>query len=286
LVHWDWAVFTVNTYNIKKLTFMIRITGAGPYLYAIALAAFALIQLVTQNFLTCMLQVPAVLPLRSVWVDLSSVVWLVAAAGIFFRRWRQTAAVVAGALFLVFFLCLGLPKLLGDLYNPNEWTPPFEAIMLGSGGFIIAANFLGEWSIRDPKWIRFGAMAGLYLFAMCLIIFAVLHIRYNDYIITLMPVWVPGKEFMSYVVIAGFLLSAFCLFTNIKVRLAMWWLGIMYLLWVGVLHAPRAIGRLTVEAEWSSLFVALACAGIAFSIYHRAIDVGSGRIGRLAAVPI
>jgi hypothetical protein len=56
--------------------------------------------------------------------------------------------------------------------------------------------------------------------------------------------------------------------------------------WVGVLHAPRAIGRLTVEMEWSSLFVALACAGIAFSIYHRVIDVSSGGVGRLVAVPI
>lgn len=265
---------------------MEKITGAGPYMYAVAIAAFAVIQLVLQHFLTGMLPVPATLPLRFFWVDVSSGIWLVAAVGIFFRRWRRAAAVVAGALFFVFFAALGLPKLLSDLYNPNEWTPAFETMMLGSGGFIIAVQSFGEWGTRDPKWVQFGAAGGLYLFAMSLMIFAVLHIRYNDYIITLIPGWLPAKVFMSYVVIAAFFLSAFCLFTNFKVRPAMLWLGIMYLSWVGVLHAPRAIGRLTVEVEWSSLFVALACAGIAFSIYRRAIDVRSGGVGRLVAVPI
>lgn len=263
---------------------MQKITGAGPYLYAIGIAAFAVIQLVMQNFLSGILPVPATLPLRSILVDVSSGIWLVAAVGLFFSRWRRIAAVVAGVLFFVFFASLGLPKLFGDLYNPNEWTPAFETMMLGSGGFIIAVRSLG-WS-NDPKWVQFGAAGGLYLFAMSLMIFAVLHIRYNDYIITLIPAWIPGKVFMSYVVIAAFLLSAFCLFTNIKVRPAMLCLGIMYLSWVGLLHGPRAIGRLTVEVEWSSLFVALACAGIAFSIYHRVIDVRSGGVGRLVAVPI
>jgi hypothetical protein len=266
--------------------FMKKITGAGPYMYAIAIAAFAVIQLGLQHFLKGMLPVPATLPLRSFWVDVNSGIWLVSAAGIFFRRWRRVAAVVAGAVFFVFFATLGVPKLLSDLYNPDEWTPAFETMMLGSGGFIIAVRSFGEWGVRDPKWIQFGAVGGLYLFAMSLMIFAVLHIRYNNYIITLIPGWLPAKVFMSYVVIAAFFLSSFCLLTNIKVRLAMLWLGIMYLLWVVVLHAPRAIGRLTVEVEWSSLFVALACAGIAFSIYQRAVDVRSGGVGRLVAVPI
>ncbi len=255
---------------------MKKFTGAGAYLYATAVAALGVIQLVVQNFLTGMLPVPSTLPLRLFWVDLSSMVFLVAAAGIFFRVRRQLAAVLAGVAFFVFFLFLHLPKLLGDIYNPNEWTAAFETVMLGCGGFIIAANYGRE----EPRWSKItGLMAivSIYFFALSLLVFAVLHIKYNDYIQTLMPSWMPGHVFLSYVVIAAFLLSAFSFFTNLKVRLAALWLGIMFLLWVLTLHGPRAIGKLNVEAEWSSLFIALAVCGIAFSICRRATATAYGR---------
>jgi hypothetical protein len=81
----------------------------------------------------------------------------------------------------------------------------------------------------------------------------------------------PAHLFLSYLVIAGFLLASFSFFTNLKVPLASASLGIMFLLWVLTLHVPRAIGKWTDESEWASLFVALAVCGIAFSIYRRAI---------------
>jgi hypothetical protein len=76
----------------------------------------------------------------------------------------------------------------------------------------------------------------------------------------------PGRVFLSYVVIAAFLLSALSFFTGARVPLASGLLGIMFLLWVFLLHAPRAIGKLTAEPEWTSLFVALAVCGSAFTI--------------------
>ncbi len=264
---------------------MKKFTGVGPYLYAAAIAAFGVTQVVTQNFLTGMLPVPLTLPLRLFWVDLSSAIFIVAAAGIFFRVQQHLAAVLAGVLFFIFFFFLHLPKLFSDVYNPNEWTAAFETVMLGGGAFIIAANRGTE----DPVWDRITGFAGvvsLYLFALSLLVFAVLHIKYNSYIQSLIPAWMPAHVFLSYVVIAGFLLAAFSLFTNLKVRPAAVWLGIMYLLWVLTLHGPRAFAKLTVEPEWSSLFVALAVGGVAFCIYQRVTTSAFGRRGELTAVPI
>ncbi|HLZ89327.1 MAG TPA: hypothetical protein VKQ52_18865 [Puia sp.] len=247
---------------------MKKLTEMGPLFYAIAVAGFGVNQLVTQNFLTGLLPVPASLPLRAFWMVLSSVVFLIAAVGMVFLGRKYLAAALAGTQFFLFFLLLHLPKLLGDIYNPVVWTPPFETLMLGSGGFMIAAYQINTGA-GDPKWDKPLNIMGLisqYLFAVGLVVFAVLHIKYNDYIQTLIPAWMPGHLFLSYVVIAAFLLSALSFFTGLKLPLASGLLGIMFLLWVILLHAPRAIGKVNVEPEWTSLFVALAVCGSAFTI--------------------
>ena len=252
---------------------MKKLTDAGPYFYAIAVAAFGVIQLVTQNFLSGLFPVPAGLPWRVFWVDLCSILFLLAGAGLALRVRPYLAAALAGYIFFLFFFSVHLPKMLTDIYNPNAWSPAFEALMLGSGAFIIANNI----GTADRRWSRatgIAAVAGIYLFALSLVVFAVLHIRYNVYIQTLMPEWMPAHEFLAYVVIAGFLLSSFSLFTNLKVPLASGLLGTMFLLWVLTLHGPRAFGKWNVETEWASLFVSLAVSGIAFSIYRRATVAG------------
>jgi hypothetical protein len=247
---------------------MKKLTELGSVFYAIAVAGFGVTQLVTQNFLTGLFPVPAGVPLRGFLLILSSLVFLVAAIGMLFLGRKYLAAALAGGCFFVFFLFLHLPKLLGDLYNPVVWTPPFEALMLASGGFMIAAYHVNDYP-GDARWnkpLKIIGIASQYLFAVGLVVFAVLHIKYNDYIQTLIPVWMPGHVFLSYVVIAAFLLSALSFFTGLKLALASGLLGAMFLLWVLLLHAPRAVGKPAAESEWSSLFVALAVCGAAFII--------------------
>jgi hypothetical protein len=295
---------------------MKKLTDAAPYFYAIAIAGFGVIQLVVQNFLTGFFPVPMGLPWRGFWVDLSSVLFLLSGAGLAFRVRPYLAAMIAGYVFFLFFFSVHLPRMLTDIYNPNAWSPAFEALMLGSGAFIIADNlagnapsknkshfpqganvgpdgqaasgdfWLGSTSRQRNRITGVAAVAGIYLFALSLVVFAVLHIRYSPYIMTLIPGWMPAHLFLSYLVIAGFLLASFSFFTDLKVPLASASLGIMFLLWVLTLHLPRVIGKWTVESEWASLFVALAVCGIAFSIYRRAIRTEFGRTSdRLTVLP-
>jgi len=264
---------------------MKKLTELGPVFYAIAAAGFGVNQLVTQNFLTGLFPVPAGIPLRLLLMILSSVIFLLSAVGILFLGRKYLAAALAGASFFVFFLFLHLPKLLGDLSNPVVWTPPFEALMLGSGGFIIAAYQVNK-APGDAKWSKPLNIMGLisqYLFAIGLVVFAVLHIKYNDYIQTLIPAWMPGRLFLSYVVIAAFLLSALSFFTGLKLALASGLLGTMFLLWVLLLHVPRAVVKLTAEPEWSSLFVALAVCGAAFTICRQVRPEGTQAWRRVRA---
>lgn len=161
---------------------MKKLTALGPILYAIAVAGFGVTQLVAQNFLTGLFPVPTGAPLRTVLMILSSLVFLVSAAGILFLGRKYLAAAMAGTCFLLFFLFLHLPRLLGDLYNPVVWTPPFEALMLASGGFVIAAQLVnsGPGDARWGKLLTIMGVVGQYAYAVGLVVFAVLHIKYND----------------------------------------------------------------------------------------------------------
>lgn len=148
---------------------MKKLTDAGPYFYAIAVAAFGVIQLVVQNFLPHFFPVPAGLPWRAFWVDLSSILFLLAGIGVALRVRPYVAAALAGYIFFLFFFSVHLPKMLTDIYNPNTWSPAFEALMLGCGAFIIADNI----GTSDRRWSRvtgIAAVAGIYLFELSLVI--------------------------------------------------------------------------------------------------------------------
>jgi uncharacterized membrane protein YphA (DoxX/SURF4 family) len=103
---------------------------------------------------------------------------------------------------------------------------------------------------------------------------------YFDYILSLIPSWMPVRILLDYVVVVAYLLCGISLVLGQRVGLAATWLGIMFFLWVLLLHAPRAIGKWHVETEWTSLFVALAVCGIAFGMARRQY----GRLARVVAL--
>src|SRR6202012_2889743 len=231
---------------------MRKFTGMAPYLYGAAIAAFGVIQLVTQNFLSALLPVPPMLPLRGILMVLSSAVFILAGLCIFFGIRRQLALVAAGILLAVFLLALQLPLLLIDPHNGGNWAVTFEGVMLTSGAFILAAEWPDQvlFGRRWNRTIHLLAMIGHYLFALSLFIFCIQHILYFDYILSLIPSWMPARMVLDYVVVVGYILCGISLVIGQRVGLAATWLGIMFLLWVLLLHAPRAIGKWNVETEW------------------------------------
>lgn len=248
-----------------------KLSAVGIYFYAAAMAAFGVIQLIIRNFLLSEFQVPAGVPFRGVLVILSSVVFLGAAAAIFLRFRRQLALVVVGLMYGLVFAGVHLPALIMNVYNGNDWAVMFEGLMIGSGAFIIAAQVPADSGL-GPGWLRFiqvAATVGHYLFASALFLFAIQHIIYFDYIVTLIPAWMPVKVGLAYLVIAAYILAGMSFVLGRGVGVAAFWLGIMFGLWVIVLHAPRAIGKWGVETEWASLFVALAVSGVSFYICRR-----------------
>ncbi len=189
---------------------------------------------------------------------------LLVAAGlsIAIHRYARLSALVIGVLFLLCVVFLQLQHFNDVLHNGNDRTRALEPLALSGAAFALAAvmpaeGFAGVGSSNHARLILFGRL----LFGISMIIFGVQHFMYARFLATLVMAWLPAHLFWIYFTGASMVAAGLAITFAIQARLAGILLGIMFLLWVMLLHAPRVFGNLHNQDELTSLFVALAFSG-------------------------
>src|SRR5271169_1150707 len=94
-----------------------------------------------------------------------------------------------------------------------------------------------------------------------LVVFGVQHFIYGGFFATLVPAFIPGRLFWAYFVGVAFVAAAIGMLTKMLARPAATMLGVMFFLFVVLLHIPRIVGDSKNGDEWTSGFVALAMCG-------------------------
>ncbi len=97
--------------------------------------------------------------------------------------------------------------------------------------------------------------------AISLVVFGVQHFMYGGFVAGLVPAWMPGRLFWAYFVGVAFVAAAVGIFIEMMARPAATMLGVMFFLFVVLLHIPRIVGNSSNGNEWTSGFVALAMCG-------------------------
>ena len=235
----------------------------GRILLAIGLVSLGLEHIVTGNFPMALFPFPAQFPGRSVVVLTLGLALITAGVCIGLLRKASVAAFGLGLLFLLSALCLHVPPLLTNIYNGSAWTVFGELLAFSGGTFYGAGHLAQDFPTTLQNKLRLSAVGNL-LFSVSLLIFGILHFVYASYIATLIPSWIPAPLFWAYFVGVAFVGTAISLVVNWQRTLSTGLLGLMFLLWVVVLHAPRVIRSPQTEPEWTSLLVALVMSGIAF----------------------
>lgn len=264
-----------NDYN--KFT-MKKILPLGRYFFALAITGFGIIMLATGAFPKAFMPILSNGVLRVITVYAAGIILLFSGILIITKKKSGIAAAIIAVLF---FLDLVYPQLIlifSDIKNPSQWTITLEVIALLSGAIILAAssrNYFQHQPFLSNSITRLSKMAP-YSFAISLIGFGVLHYMYRDFIATLIPAWMPSHIVLDYIVLIGFLIAGICIIVNIKKQLAMFLLGIMFLIFVFTLHLPRTIVKPNIEPEWTSLFIALAMSGISFLIAVNCVKKRTG----------
>jgi len=251
-----------------------RIAPVARFLFALAILAFGIQHLLYGEFVTRVVpKLPAWIPWHSFWAYATGLILITAGAAILLQKRARLAAELLGALILLSVLAFYLPPLLVTPILGPLWTNAGKALALSGGAFLVA----GSLPPTDTGWRVFRFLDRLippapFFLSAFLIIAGIQHFLYATFVATLVPSWIPGHLFWTY--FAGIALIAGglgMLIPKVKVPAALL-SGIMILLWVVLLHIPRAISAPHDSNETTAVFEALAISATAFLVGRSSIS--------------
>jgi uncharacterized membrane protein YphA (DoxX/SURF4 family) len=184
-----------------------------------------------------------------------------AAVGLVVMKDTRLPARALAILLALILLVFHLPTPLAILRDGIARTRALETLALGALALVLAGL----------------PLAGRLLFAFTIVVFGVQHFMYARFVAVVVPSWIPGPLAWAYLTGVAMIVAGVSLATGIQARLAAAWLGLMFLLWVVLLHVPRVAAHLRAENEWNSAAVALAMCGAAWIL--------AATVGKPAAPP-
>ncbi|HEY1872538.1 MAG TPA: hypothetical protein VGG71_15855 [Chitinophagaceae bacterium] len=240
--------------------------------YAIGLIAIAIQQLICADFRPVVLPpaFPAWLPARLICTWIFSLVLIAACIAIILEIKARQVSLILGGVFLLLVLFCHIPYQLNHYPSQlGSWTDPFKCLTLSGGAFIVAGSFLSQSNTSATiKLLEKFIPAGKYFMAVMMVAFGIDHFLYTNFVVTLVPAWIPGNTFWTYFAGTALIAAGLGIILNVKRRLAATLLGVMIFIWFVILHIPRAVAdpHSGNGNEWTSVFEALAFSGIAFLI--------------------
>lgn len=266
-----------NFSDYFKMLRMKNLILAGRIFFGIGIAGIGIQQLFYGEFRPVWVsQWPGWIPWQGFWADLTGILLLITGVLICFRKNARTVSLFLGMGFLLFFCFFHMIYQLfisPDTLNPGSWTNPLKELAFSGGAFCIAGSYASPNGFPKTGQASFPAILirlGPLFFSLMLVLFGIDHFLYTSFVAGLVPSWIPGHRFWTY--FAGIALIGAGLFIGLKiqVRLVGILLAVMLLLWVILLHIPRAATDSSGDQgnELTSVFEALAFSGIAWIIAY------------------
>jgi len=239
---------------------------SGRYIFAVAILAFGVVQIIFARHAAPVPQVIPWLPEIPWLAYLTGAVFLGTGVCIASNLRARLAAMLLGMLFLVCVLVLQIARLADNFASGGARTVAFETVSFCAAAFTLAGNLsdegrsLGEWKSLANALMR----SGPYLFAISLVVFGIDHFRAIQLVGGLVPAWIPGSgKFWAYFTGVAFVASGLSIATKLLARWGAFLIGVMFLIYFLALHLPRILTypRSHNPAELSSAFIALGMCG-------------------------
>lgn len=237
----------------------------GRYTMALGMLGLGILGLIYGDFALQWQPVPDGIPARTPLAYASGLILAVAGLGLFFRRTVLPAAAVLAFFVALWVLVLHLPKVIAG--DAGAWLGLFENLALTAGLWIIVGTHTttsptGFGHILGANAVRTGRFA----FAISLPMFGLSHFVYFEGAAGMIPAWIPWPGFWTAFTGAAHIAAGLSLLTNVLPRLAAQLLGLMFTLFVLLLHLPRVIDAPDNRIEWTMICVATALTGAAWTV--------------------
>ena len=237
----------------------------GRLCFAISIAFFGAQYLLYSRFEGGLPLVPPWTPGAPVLAYVLGVALILSALSIATLWKARYAALSLGTFLLMSFLFLHCLHASSILHNGTDRTRAFECLTLSAIAFALAGTLPSDSNFSaQGTTANWSLLLGRFLFAISMIVFGAQHFMYAGFIATLIPAWIPVHLFWVYLTGTGLIVAGLSIATGILAPLASMGLGLMFLLWFLLLHAPRVAASPRNGDEWTSAFVALAVSGGSF----------------------
>ena len=241
-----------------------RWTAAGRFVFAAGIAGLGAQCLVLAKPVQGLEPLPAWLPLDWLWPVVTGGLLIGGAAGVSTHRFSRLSARILGGILFLWLVLLHAPRLFASPANGGAWTVALETLALACAtGALVGLDGKSPLPSDAPPSApaAWPAQLSRIGFGASLVGFGVLHLIYWEYVSSVIPAWLPGHLFWTYFTASAFFAAGAALITGIHARRAATWTGIMFLLWVVMLHLPRVAASAGSRAEWTSMLIALAMGG-------------------------
>jgi uncharacterized membrane protein YphA (DoxX/SURF4 family) len=244
---------------------MDKLRHFGRLCFAISIALFGVQYLLYGHFEGGLALVPPWTPGTPVLAYVLGAALILSALSIA-TLWKvRYSAISLGTLLLLSFLFLHCLHASSILHNGTDRTRAFECLTLSAIAFALAGTLHNDSNFSaQGTTANWSLLLGRFLFAISMIVFGAQHFMYAGFIATLIPAWIPVHLFWVYLTGTGMIVAGLSIATGILAPLASMGLGLMFLFWFLLLHAPRVVASPRNGDEWASAFVALAVSGGTF----------------------
>jgi uncharacterized membrane protein len=251
---------------------MGNLSDIGRIFYGLAIAGIGISTIFFNNYPYMLLPPQGFLiPGSSLLHYISGVMLILIGSRIVFKIKTWLVSFLFGVMLLLIFCFFYIPY--EFMVNLNylqlgEWENAEKELALAGGVFVIAASFSENNENADKRFWEKLKPFGIILFSIPIISFGILHFQFAKEISTMVPTWVPGHLFWTYIAGVGLFGSGIAIILNIKTGLIAALLGSIIFIWFAILHIPRVILSSFADLgdEITSAFLALAYCGISFVI--------------------